>query len=152
MFFSNSFGLTTTVIDNADFPAGIAIGALLFGRVFAKLEDLGVVHVDDQILRFFAELVDLLRLAQILKEGFLVLMVLEPFDQLLDLVLAICILLVDCRKEYARNSLVSVVVPGSPGTLRFAGRVPRRLCVYVPLILMTTVGIRFEYNPWQSWI
>ena len=36
-----------TAIDNADFPVSIAIGALLFGRVFAKLEDLGVVHVGD---------------------------------------------------------------------------------------------------------
>ena len=102
MFFSNSFGPSegflnisfTNAIDNAEFPVGIAIEALLFGRVFAKLEDLGVVHVGDQILRFFAELVDLLRLAQVLKEGFLVLMALELFDQLLDLVLAICILLV----------------------------------------------------------
>ena len=42
-----------------------------FGRVFEKLEDLGVVHVGDEILRFFAELVDLLRLSQVLKEGFL---------------------------------------------------------------------------------
>ena len=28
------------------------------------LEDLGVVHVGDHVLRFFTELVDLLRLAQ----------------------------------------------------------------------------------------
>ena len=100
MFFSNSFGLcedlkisSTTAKDNADFPVEIANGALLSGRVFAKLEDLGVVHFGDQILRFFAELVDLLRLAQVLKEGFLVLVVLELFDQLLDLVLTSCILL-----------------------------------------------------------
>ena len=35
--------------------------------MFAKFEDLGVVHVGDQVLRFSAELVDFLRLAQILK-------------------------------------------------------------------------------------
>ena len=58
-------------------------GALLFGRVFAKLEDLRVVPVGDQILRFFAELVDLLRLAQVLKEVFLMLVALELFDQIL---------------------------------------------------------------------
>ena len=46
----------------------------------------------------FAELIDLLRLAQVLKERFLVLMALELFDQLLDLVLAICILMFDYRK------------------------------------------------------
>ena len=39
----------------------------MFGRIFAKFEDLGVVQVGDQVLRFFAELVDLLRLAQVLK-------------------------------------------------------------------------------------
>ena len=58
----------------------------MFGRIFAKFEDLGVVQVGDQILRFFAEFVDLLRLAQVLKEGFLMLVVLELLDQLLDLV------------------------------------------------------------------
>ena len=98
MFLSNSLGLcedfkfsSTTAVDDADFPVGIAIGALLFERVFAKLEDLGVVHVGDQILRFFTELVDLLRLAQVLKEGFLVLMALELFDQLLDLFFWRCV-------------------------------------------------------------
>ena len=53
-------------MDNADFPAGVAIGALLFGRISEKFEDLSVVHVGDQVLRFFAELVDLLRLSQVL--------------------------------------------------------------------------------------
>ena len=40
----------------------------MFGRIFAKFEDLGVVQVGDQVPRIFAELVDLLRLAQILNE------------------------------------------------------------------------------------
>ena len=44
----------------------------------------------------------ILRLAQVLKEGFLVLVALELFDQLLDLDLAICI-----EKEYAWNSVVN---------------------------------------------
>ena len=66
----------------------IAIGALLVGRSLAKLEDLGVVHVGDQILRFLAELFDLLRLVQVLKEGFLVRVALELLNQLLDLVFA----------------------------------------------------------------
>ena len=54
-------------MDDAHFPVGITVRALLFGRIFAKLEDLGVVYLGDQILRFFAELGDLLRLAQVLK-------------------------------------------------------------------------------------
>ena len=58
---------STAAMDDAHFPVGITVRALLFGRIFAKLEDLGVVHLGDQILRFFAELGDLLRLAQVLK-------------------------------------------------------------------------------------
>ena len=70
MFLSNSFGLCEDFkhLPRLQFsdtlsPVGIALRTLLFGRVFAKFEDLGVVHVGDQILRFFAELVDLLGLA-----------------------------------------------------------------------------------------
>ena len=110
LFWSNSVGLrvefiisSTTAIDYTHFPAGIAVKTLLFGRVFAKFEDLGIVHVGDQILRFFAELVDLLRLSQVLKERFLKLVVLEQLDQLLNLVLTCCFLLLDCRKRYSRK-------------------------------------------------
>ena len=60
----------------------------------------------DQILRLFAELVDLLRLSQVLKEGFLMLVVFELLEQLLDLVLAFCILLLDCRKRCSRYCVV----------------------------------------------
>ena len=49
--------------------------------MFAKFEDLGVVQVGDQVLRFFAELVDLLRLAQILNQWFFMFVVLELLDQ-----------------------------------------------------------------------
>ena len=61
-------------------------------------------------LRLFAELVDLLRLAQVLKEGFLVLLVLRLLDQLLDLVFTGCILLLEkfcnprCCYKFPRNS------------------------------------------------
>ena len=54
---------STTAIDYPVFTVGIALKTLLIGRIFAKFEDLGAVHVGDQFLRFFAELVDLLRLA-----------------------------------------------------------------------------------------
>ena len=49
---------STAPIDYFHFTVGIAIRTLLFGRIFAKFEDLGVVHVGDQVLRFLAELVD----------------------------------------------------------------------------------------------
>ena len=83
-------------------------------------EDLDVVSVGEQILRFFAEFVDLLRLAQVLKEGFLVLVVLKLLDQLLDLVLTCCVLLLESRKRYSRNSVIHDVVAGFTVTLRIA--------------------------------
>ena len=64
----------------------------MFGRMFAKFEDPSVVHVGDQVLRFFAELVDLLRLSQVLNKRFFILVALELFDQPLDFVLAFCTL------------------------------------------------------------
>ena len=78
-------------MDYSHFQAGIAVRTLLFERIFAKFEDLGVVHVGDQVLRFFAELVNLLRLFQILDERIFILVVLELLDQPLDFVLAFCI-------------------------------------------------------------
>ena len=41
-------------------------------------------------------------------------MVLELLDQLLDLVLACCILLLDCRKRYSRYSVIHCVVTHVP--------------------------------------
>ena len=76
---------------------GIAVKTLLFGRIFAEFEDLGVVHVGDQVLRFLAEHVDLIRLSQILNERMLILVVLELLDQPLDFGLAYCILRLDER-------------------------------------------------------
>ena len=72
---------------------------MLFGRIFAKFEDLGAVHVGDQVFRFLAELVSLLRLSQILNGRIFVLVVLELLDQPLDFVLAYCILRIECRKK-----------------------------------------------------
>ena len=60
------------------------------------------------------EVVDLPRLAQVLKEGFIVLVVLRHFDQLLDFVFMCCILLFDCRKRYSRNSVIHDVATSSP--------------------------------------
>ena len=66
LFWSNSVGLRgdciflpQAAIDYSHFPLGIAVRTLLFGRIFEKFEDLGVVHVGDQVLRFMAELVNL---------------------------------------------------------------------------------------------
>ena len=56
----------TAAMNYPDFPVGIAVKTLLFVGIFAQFEDLCVVHVSEEILRFFAELVDLLRLAQVL--------------------------------------------------------------------------------------
>ena len=106
---------STAAIDCTYFPVGIAVRTLLSGRIFAKFEDLGVVQVGDQILRLFAELVDLLRLSQVLKGRFFMFVVLELLDQLLDLVLACCILLLDCSRYFAIRG-----VAGFPVTCRIA--------------------------------
>ena len=45
------------------------IGAVFLGRCFAKLEDLRIVHVGDQVLRLFAELVNLFGLTRVLRSG-----------------------------------------------------------------------------------
>ena len=77
-------------------------------------EDLDV----DQVLRFFAELVDLLRLYQILNERIFILVVLELLDQPFDFVLAYCILRLDCSKRYSRYSVVHGEVTSFPVTVR----------------------------------
>ena len=71
----------------------------MFERSFAKFEDLNAVHVGDELLRFLAEVVDLQRLFQLLKEGFLVRVAVELLNQLFDLFFAICILLFDCGRS-----------------------------------------------------
>ena len=76
-----------------------------------------IVHVGDELLRFLVELVHLLRLFQVFKEGFLVRVFLELLNQLFDIVFAICILLFDCREWYARNFVFHGVVPGFSRTL-----------------------------------
>ena len=55
---------SAAAVDYSSFPVGIAVRTLLFGRNFARFEDLGVVQVGVKS----AELVDLLRLAQVLNE------------------------------------------------------------------------------------
>ena len=44
----------------ANFPIQITIWALCLGRGFAKLEDPGIAHISDQLLRLFAELINFL--------------------------------------------------------------------------------------------
>ena len=104
-------------------------------RCFAKLEDLCRIHVSDEILRFLAELVDFLRVVEVLKEGFFVRVVLELLDQMFEFVFTMCILLFNCRKRYTRNSLIHGVAPGFPGQFWSAWLVTRCSCVLILLIL-----------------
>ena len=85
------------------------------------------------------------------EERFLVLVVLELLDQLLDLFLTCCILLLDCRKKYSRNSVTHGVAANFPATLRVAWWVPKWSCVLALWILLTVLRVRFKYNPWHSW-
>ena len=96
-------------------------------------------------------LIDLLRLFDVLKDGFFVRVALELLNQLFDCVSAIRVLLFECRMGYAGYSVVNVVAPGFPGTLRCAWVVTRRSCVLFLLILLSTLRIRFPYNKWQPW-
>ena len=58
-------------------------GQLLFGRGLAKLEDLGIAHIGDQLLRLFAEFLCFFSLMQVLQERLLVRVILELLNQLL---------------------------------------------------------------------
>ena len=81
---------------------------MFLGRGFAKLEDLGIAHVGDQLLRLFTELTNLPRLIQVLQETLLVRVILGLLNQLFDRFFAIRVLLLDCRMRYAWYSKVNV--------------------------------------------
>ena len=93
---------------------------MILGRGFAKLEDLGIAHVGDQLLRLFAERVNLLSLIQVLQEELLVRVILELLNQLCDCFFAIHVLLMDSRMRYAWDSLVNVAAAGFSVTSRYA--------------------------------
>ena len=92
---------------------------------FATFGDLSVVHVGDQVLRFLTELVDLLRLSQILNERMFILVVLGLLDQPLDFVLACCVPRLDCRKRYSSYSVVRGAVTSFSVTVRVTRWFPR---------------------------
>ena len=52
----------------------------MFCRILAKFEDLCVVRVDEKLLWFFVEFVDLLLVTFVFQELFLILMFLEHLD------------------------------------------------------------------------
>ena len=91
---------------------------------FAKLEDLRVAHVGDQLLRLFAELMNLFGLIQVLQERLLVRVILELLNQLFNRFFAIRVLLLDCRMECAWYSIVNVAAAGFPTNfpIRFGGQ------------------------------
>ena len=76
-------------MEYTDFHVSIALRTLLFGRLFEKNRRSRCSSCRRSIPAI---------LAQVLKEGFLVLVVLELPDRLLDLLFASCILLFNCRK------------------------------------------------------
>ena len=93
---------------------------MFLGRSFAKLKDLGIAHVGDQLLRFFAERISLFGLNQVLQERLLVRVILELLYQLFDRFFAIRVLLLDCRLRYAWYSIVNVAAAGFSVTSRCA--------------------------------
>ena len=93
-------------------------------------------------------------------EWFPVLMVLTLLNQLHDLVLACCVLLLDCRK-YSRCSVIHCVVADFPGTFRIARWFPKWSCFidlmdHVPnsistrLVSLSDTIALFRWN--SSWV
>ena len=78
------------------------------GRGFAKLEDLCITHVGNQLLRPLAERIYLFGLFHVLQERLLVRVILELLNQLSDSFSAICVLFFDCRMRDALYSVVDV--------------------------------------------
>ena len=136
---------STAAIDYYNFPVEIAVKTLLFGRIFAKFEDLAVVQIGDQVLRFRAELVDLLRLAQIFPEWMNDSSCLwfSNFSINLFTVFACCILRLDCGKRYSRYSVIHGVATGFSVTFRIARWFPRCSCFLALRILWTIMRGRF---------
>ena len=81
---------------------------LCLRRVFAKLEDLCVVHVVDQLLRRSV-------LVKSFNENSLLAVILELLEQLFDRFSAIRVLLLYCRLRYASYSVIDVAT-GFPDT------------------------------------
>ena len=94
--------------------------ALYLGRGFAKLEDLCIAHVGDQLLRPLAESIYFMGLFQVLQERLLVRVNLELLNQVFDCFSAIRVLLLDCRRRYAWYSVVDVAAAGFTTTSRCA--------------------------------
>ena len=120
--------------------------ALFLGRGVAKLRDLGIAHVGDQLLRLFAELVNLLSLFQVLQERLLVRMMIEQLNELFDRFFAIRVLLLDCRMRYAWYSMVNVAAGGFSVTSRYALVVRGFSCFLLMLILLSTLRVRLQKN------
>ena len=79
-------------------------------------KDLGIANAGDQLLRLFAELLNLHRLIQVLQDRLLIRVVLELLNQRFDLFFAIRVLLLDCRMRYARYSKVNVAATSFTAT------------------------------------
>ena len=94
------------------------------------LEDLRVAHVGDQLLRLFAERINLFGLVQVLQEKLIVREILELFD-----FFVIRVLLLDCRMRYAWYSIVNVAAAGFSVTSRCALVVRGFSCFLLMLIL-----------------
>ena len=126
-------------------------GHLFFGRGLAKLEDLRIVHIGDQLLRLFAEFINFFSLVQVLQERLLVRVALELLNQLFDCFSAIRVLLLDCRMRYAWYSTGDVAAAGFHVTHRYALVVQGFSCFLIKLILLSTLLIRLQFYTRQPW-
>ena len=117
-------------------PQQSPIGTLFLGRGFAKLEDLLLDHVGDQLLRLVAECINLWGLIQVPQEKLQGRVALGTAESTLwQCLSATRVLLFDCWMEYATYSVIKVVAPSFPGTLRCAWVVWGCSCLWIKLIL-----------------
>ena len=93
--FCRLHALAACAVDNARFPIESAIRALYFGRSLAKLNVFRVAHAGDQLLRVFAERIELFSLVQILYQRVTVRLNLELLNQSFDGFFAIRVFFLD---------------------------------------------------------
>ena len=106
---------------NTNFPIHSAIGALSFRRSLAELEDFGIARVSDQILWFFIEMVDLLRLFKVFQQHILVWLIFKLFDSSSNCFFAICVHLLNSGVWDAWDSKISTTTAtGLPVLMLFA--------------------------------
>ena len=141
---------STWAVHNANFPIQSTVGALFLGRGFAKLEDLGIAYVGDQLLRLFVNVLIFSVSFKSCKSNSLFGWLSNCWINLFDRFFAIRVALLDCRMRYPWYSIINVARCWFPRS-RYALVVRRLSCFLLKLILLSTLRIRLQKNSRQPW-